>query len=75
MKLYNLCEVQGPAGRFDDNGFFVPTEKFGIVLSIFMNFVVLPFAVLYFVFLLSLEFLPRNLLNQLERRPGRRVQN
>jgi hypothetical protein len=75
MKLKNLWEVHGPAGRFDDKGNFVPTEKFGIVMSIFMNIVVLPIAVLYFVFLLSLEFLPRNLLNQLERRPGRRVQN
>ena len=75
MKLRDLWEVHGPAGRFDDDGNFVPTEKFGIITSIFMNIVVLPIVVVYFAFLLSLEFLPRSIANVLERRPRRHLQN
>jgi hypothetical protein len=74
MKLKDLWEVHGPAGRFDDDGNFVPTEKFGIIPSIFMNVVVLPIVVVYFAFLLSLEFLPRNIVRLPEKQPRRRVE-
>ncbi len=75
MKLSDLWEVHGPAGRFDDDGNFVPTETFGIIPSIFMNLVVLPIVAIYFVFLLSLEFLPRSITSLFEKHPGRSVEN
>ena len=75
MKLSDLWQVHGPTGRFDDNGNFVPTEKFGIIPSLFMNVVVLPIVAVYFVFLLSLEFLPRDIMNLFEKQPRRRLEN
>jgi hypothetical protein len=75
MQVKCLWEVYGPNGRFDDQGNFVPTEKFGIIPSLFMNVVVLPIVVIYFGFLLSLEFLPRNIMSSLERRSRRQLHN
>lgn len=75
MKLRKLWEVHGPTGRFDEDGNFVPTEKFGILPSIFLNIVILPIAAVCFAFLLSLEFLPRNILDVLERRPRMRIRH
>ena len=74
MQLKDLWEVYGPSGRFDDDGNFVPTEKFGILPSIFMNVVILPIAVVSFAFMLSLEFLPRNIMSLFEKQPRRRVE-
>ena len=73
MQLRGLWEVYGPSGRFDDNGHFVPTEKFGILPSIFMNLVILPIAVTYFAYSILLEFHPRNRVSLLGRQPRRRV--
>lgn len=73
MRLKNLWEVHGPGGRFDDDGNFVPTEKFGIIASLFLNFVVLPVVSIYFAFLLLLEFLPRNITSLLQRPHRNRV--
>ena len=64
MQLKSLWEVYGPSGRFDDDGNFVPTEKFGILPSLFMNVVILPIVVVSFAFMLSLEFLPRNIMSR-----------
>jgi len=71
MQLKGLWEVYGPSGRFDDNGYFVPTEKYGVLPSLFMNLVILPMAVVYFAFWLSLEFLPRSIVRLIEKRPQR----
>jgi len=74
MKLRDLWEVHGPGGRFDDDGNFVPTEKFGIIASLFMNVVILPIVVVYFAFMLALEFLPRSIVSLLEKQPRRRAE-
>lgn len=73
MQLKGLWEVYGPSGRFDDDGNFVPTEKFGIIPSIFMNVVILPIVAVCFAFLLSLEFLPRNVVNRSNTQSRRRI--
>jgi hypothetical protein len=73
MQLKGLWEVYGPSGRFDDDGNFVPTEKFGIIPSIFMNVVILPIVAVCFAFLLSLEFLPRNIVSRFDTQSRRRI--
>ncbi|HUS53751.1 MAG TPA: hypothetical protein VMY41_07065 [Thermohalobaculum sp.] len=73
MQLRSLWQVHGPNGRFDDDGNFVPTEKFGVAASIFMNVVVLPIVVVYFVFLLSLELIPRDIKILFQKSPRRRA--